>query len=148
MNFADKIKKNIKAYSLIELIIVMTVITILVGMVIPQFQGVLSRNRVKAARGVMESIRGAMEMYRANYDGYPTTTKITDLNSLYANLSPYLPITPNSAFDSFISYSTAITVGTKPTVYTLSLQAKINDTAPITASPNILEAVLNGEKIE
>lgn len=147
MTFVIKIKKN-KAYSLIELIVVMVVISILVGMVIPQYQGVLSKNRVRAARGVMESIRGAMEMYRANYDGYPATTQITGLVSLYRVLSPYLPVTPNATFKGFISYSTAIQVGTKPTCYTLSLTAKTTESSLITASPSILDATLDGDKVE
>ena len=147
MIYVIKIKNN-KAYSLIELIIVMVVISILVGMVIPQYQGVLSKNRVRAARGVMESVRGAMEMYRANYDGYPSTTQITNLNSVYSVLSPYLPVTPNATFKGFVSYSTAIQVGTKPTTYTLSLTAKTTENSPVTASPSVLDATLSGDKVE
>lgn len=141
--------KRRPGYSLIELLIVMAVLTILIGMAIPQFHQVLSRNRVRTARGVMASVRLALEMYKTNYGGYPADTQITDLNSLYNLLSPNLTRDPKTNFNSFISYETAIQGGaTKPTTYTLVVTANVSETTPITATPRTLQVVYGGELIE
>ncbi len=55
-----------RGLSIIELLVVMVILTILAGLAVTTYSGVLSRNRVKTAKNIMASYRKAMEAFKAN----------------------------------------------------------------------------------
>lgn len=64
-----KIKR--KAFTLIELMIVMAIIAILVGMVLPRFKGMRDQANVSKAQGEIRALKTAVESYRIRYNAYP-----------------------------------------------------------------------------
>lgn len=62
--------RNSKAFTLLELIIVVIVIGILVAMILPQFQTVVERGRVAKAKGALDAIRKAEGLYKTIYGSY------------------------------------------------------------------------------
>lgn len=147
-----------KGYSLIEIMVVMVILMILVGMAIPNYHGYLDRQRAKAAKLTMSTIRAALEVYNLNYEAYPCSsgcpsgslTKITDLTSLYNILSPQLGNRdPRRDFkpDGFVSYDVTPAATNRPTLYTLTLRARNSPGTLVTASPQVISAVHAGVEI-
>ncbi len=146
-----------KGYSLIELMVVMVVLMILVGMVISNYHGYLDRQRAKAAKITMSTIRAALEVYNLNYEAYPCSSgcpgsvpKITDLTSLYNMLSPQFgnrDIRHDFRPDGFVSYNVTPTTNNRPTFYTLILRARNSPGTLVTATPQVISAVHAGVEI-
>jgi prepilin-type N-terminal cleavage/methylation domain-containing protein len=140
-------KEERKGLSLIELLVVMSILAILSAMSIPNFRNYLMKSRVRVAKVAMSSIRAALEMYKARKDTYPVTNEITSLTSLYKVLSPYLPPRdPNNPFPvEFLKNSPVSYTGTTFN-YTLEIMSRAN--TPVTATAKILSGVYMGEEIQ
>lgn len=63
-----------KGFTLIELLVVMTIIAILAGLALVSYQGARKTARDGKRKADMETIRSALEMYRADNGEYPPTT--------------------------------------------------------------------------
>ena len=63
-----------KAFTLIELMIVMAIVAILVGMILPRFQGMRDQANVSKAQGEVQAIKTALESYFIRNTAYPPTT--------------------------------------------------------------------------
>lgn len=151
-----------KGLSIIELLVVMSILTILASIGVTTYSGVTSRQRVKTAKHLMASFRTALEMYKTHNGFYPYESGVLKYTDFYSALSPYLSgdyckyfkldstecgiYSPTSTFnyDSSVIDSTNLNV---PTRYTISVSANVSDPSYLTATHKALEATLNGEKI-
>lgn len=62
---------NNKAFSLVELIIVVTILGILAAMVVPTFQGHITQARETAAKDNLKVMRTQIEVYKMQHQGVP-----------------------------------------------------------------------------
>lgn len=65
-----------KGFTLIELIIVISIIVILLGILLTSFQGVKRTSRDTQRKADLEQIRAALEIYRADCSLYPPTASV------------------------------------------------------------------------
>lgn len=69
---------NRRAFTLMELMIVVAIIAILAGIAVTRFGGVLDRSREGATRGGLSSLRSALNIYYGDNSAFPAD----DLSSL------------------------------------------------------------------
>ena len=62
-----------RAFTLIELIIVVAIIAILASIAIPNFLEAQVRSKVSRAKADLRTIRTGLESYRVDFNGYPPT---------------------------------------------------------------------------
>ncbi len=105
--------KKSKAFTLIELLIVMAVIAILIAIAIPSFRGMQNEARKTKAQGDVRVIKTAIESYYKNNGNlYPD---VTNYQTTLKNASP--TIMEANLYDPFIAggstpYSYALSGGT------------------------------------
>ena len=68
-----------KAFTLVEVILVVAILGILAALVLPTFQGHAAEARVSAAKDTLRTVRSQIELYKMQHDGIPPG---------YANGSP------------------------------------------------------------
>jgi type II secretory pathway pseudopilin PulG len=85
--FKDRFKKNTAGFSMIELLVVTTIIIVLttIGLVSYQSTGVNARNGKR--RADLETVRQALVLYRIENGGYPVGT---DFSAMTSTISDYL----------------------------------------------------------
>lgn len=136
----------LKGYTLIELLIVMVILSLLAGLLIPQWYQVVDRNRVRATKGIADQIRAAMEVYKFNYTQYPDS--IADTDDLYNKLGSQFSFDFRKELspDKVVVYTTS---GAPPSDYSLSVKANVPASTPvtITVSPRALTVDCAGEAI-
>ena len=59
-------------FTLVELLVVMTILVLLAGIVAPRVMGYLGSSRLKAAKVQIESIATSLELFRLDTGRYPT----------------------------------------------------------------------------
>lgn len=69
-------------FTLLELLIVLTIIGLLVGFVAPKYFAQLGKSEVKVARAQIKAFEDALDQYRLDVGRYPTTEQ--GLNALMA----------------------------------------------------------------
>ena len=87
-----------KGYSLIELLVVISIIGILTALALVALQGAKTSGRDARRRGDLEQIRSALEIYKSDCQQYPAT--LTFGSSLTANcpdLRTYMSTVPNDS---------------------------------------------------
>jgi general secretion pathway protein G len=60
-----------KAFSLVEIIIVVTILGILAAIVLPSFQNHASKTKESAVKSNLNTIRSQLEIYKLNHGGVP-----------------------------------------------------------------------------
>lgn len=68
--------KNIKGFTLIELLVVVTIIVILSAIGMANYRPFVEKSRDSRRKSDLESIRGALELYRADEGAYPADLPI------------------------------------------------------------------------
>lgn len=157
-----------RAFSLVELIIVVVVISILAGIAVPQYRNAKQKYIVKGAMGVAESIRVALKMYSADQVAiselpfiFPHKGSLPNLDAVYSALSPYLVENPAShlgggglfiydtSCDPNASVCTAYSgiAGSDRMHYTFTVRAKDQNQTVITATRDKLWADYQGEAL-
>jgi type II secretion system protein G len=124
--------KEERGFTLIELIVVITILGILVALVVPSVAGYTDRAKVKATLADGKNLQTALLLYRAEKGDYPepatgnTTAKWTKLRQ---DLQDYiaLPATPSNY--TFQDYT--LTDG-----FTVTLKAKDKNTTTVTIKPS------------
>ena len=74
--FAQKIKQvlaNNEGFTLLELMIVITIIAIIGGFAVSKFTGVLDKTKVTAVKTDIGTFETALDAYYLNHNTYPTT---------------------------------------------------------------------------
>jgi general secretion pathway protein G len=71
---------RMRAFTLLELLVVVAIIGLLAGYVGPKFFGQLGKAEVKATRAQIDSLEKALDQYRLDVGRYPTTDQ--GLNAL------------------------------------------------------------------
>ncbi len=94
--------RRLKAFTLIELLIVILILAILMAVAMPLYLAAVSDSEVKACRSNMQSIANAEAAYKTANSTHVYTTDLTQLNS---NLGS-TPVCPSSG-----TYSVAISTG-------------------------------------
>ncbi len=87
-------------FSLIELLIVMSIIALLIGFLAPRLLGMQDRGKETAVRSTMHSIQLALEAYNMENETYPVVKNL-DLESLctnYLSAGSYVPGVPKNPF--------------------------------------------------
>ena len=91
-------------FTLVELLVVMTIIAILLGLGLVSYQGAHKSARDGRRKADLEEIRSALEMYRADESSYPTASGDVD-SALSGPLTGYLEISNDSLPDQNYYYS-------------------------------------------
>lgn len=92
-----KNKKASLAFTLVELLVVVSIMAIVVGVAVVSYTSVNRRSRDAKRRADIEQLRSALEMYRADIKGYPGIGggNWTDAANLSTDLVPgYIPTIP------------------------------------------------------
>lgn len=76
-------KKRIKGFTLVELVITIGVITILVGVATPQIIGYVNRSKIARVQMELTSLRSALQSYYSDWGEYPS--KLTALRGTEAS---------------------------------------------------------------
>ena len=72
----DKIRNRFKdGYTLIEMLVVLTIISMIVGLVGPRVLGYLGQSRVKTAKLQIESLSSALDLFYMDAGRYPTSSE-------------------------------------------------------------------------
>ena len=70
----NKIRKSVKGFTLIELMIVVAIIGILAAIAIPKFADLVTKSKESAVKGSLGSVRSAVSIYYSDTEGvFPTT---------------------------------------------------------------------------
>src|SRR5688572_949529 len=69
----SKKQTRAKAFSLIELLVVVIILGVLAAMIVPQFLGTTQEAKVSAAKANIALLESALERFNLHMDRYPTT---------------------------------------------------------------------------
>lgn len=77
-----------KAFTLVEILIVVVILGILAAIVVPQFTNATQDAQVGNLRAQIKSIQNQLELYRARNNAYPTLAQLTadSANADYAGM--------------------------------------------------------------
>ncbi len=92
------IQRFMKAFTLIELLIVVAIIGILAAIAVPNFLNAQVRAKVARAEADLRAIRTAFEMYKIDYNKYPPTNNDPENWKMLQEPVSYLPFTPYDVF--------------------------------------------------
>ncbi len=73
---------NKKGFTLVELLIVVSIIGVLTTLLMANFIGVRQRARDAQRKSDLRQIQSALELYRADQGSYPTTSSLSGPNSV------------------------------------------------------------------
>lgn len=112
MNTAEKNRGGGRAFTLIELIVVIVVLAILSGVAIPRYFDYAARARESACKGTLGAVRAAIANFYANQivtsgsGTYPTLVNIQTLGTVMQEPIPANPYN-NSATIAAATYSSS-----------------------------------------
>src|SRR6186997_2434592 len=85
-----------KAFTLIELLIVVAIIAILAAIAVPNFIEAQTRSKVSRTKADMRALATAIESYMTDYNRYPPVDRFkranVNLNSYYGATTPFLAL--------------------------------------------------------
>lgn len=91
-----------RAFTLVELLIVVIILGILAAVVIPQFSDASDDARLSSLTTNLQTIRGQIELYKIQHSAYPPTkTAFGPAMTIQAGgYGPYLQTVPNNPFNN------------------------------------------------
>lgn len=105
-------QRRTRGFTLLELLVSITIIAVLTAIGIVSYSSVNKRSRDVKRKGDLEQIRSALEMYRADNSAYPNIgTGFLDAQGLSTSLvtSGYMPAIPDDPNSTPNYYYQAIT---------------------------------------
>jgi general secretion pathway protein G len=112
--------KFTKGFTIIELLVVVTIIGVLATIGMVSYQAANQRARNGRREADIEQIRSALEMYRADTSTYPVGASMAALSPTYINPIPHDPMCPaGSCRTGFTDYSYSGTATTYRVTATL-----------------------------
>ena len=101
MNTLTTTNQNIirRGFTLIEILIVVVILGILAAVVVPQFTNAADDANDAAVRTQLQTLRGQIELYRAQIGSDPTLIGVTGWSQLIEN--DYLMVAPQNPLTSF-----------------------------------------------
>lgn len=113
-------------FTLVELLVVVSIIAILAAVGLATYTGAQKRSRDARRKADLESVRSALEMYRADNPtlGYPNATYVTLGTPLSSYLSP-LPADPRTPT---YNYAYTPTCGTGCSTYSMTATLEVTET--------------------
>ena len=98
-----------KGFTIIELLIVITVIAILIGIALPRFRGIQEEGNSAKARGELRTLQSAVESYNMHQGSLPATldelTKDTTKPNIVGSVLPTDPFKSGSNYGYAMSPS-------------------------------------------
>lgn len=101
-------RHNSKAFSLVEILLVVSILGILAALVVPHFSNATGEARKSAVSSILRTVRSQLESYRHHHGEYPTfpqmwdsmTNKTITDGTVDANgdFGPYLLQSPSNPF--------------------------------------------------
>jgi general secretion pathway protein G len=103
----DETRSNERGFTLVEMLVVITIIGLIMGLIGPRVLNYLSESKVKAAKIQMQSFASALDLFNLDVGRYPSTAEgLTALVRPTAGLAawngPYLKgnIVPNDPWNN------------------------------------------------
>jgi len=96
MNIKGQMDK--KGFTIIELLMVLTVLALLIGITIPKMRGMQQSGLIVKAKGELQTVQTAVENYNSFNGSYPS-----DIGASLINMTPQ--IISQALTDPFASYS-------------------------------------------
>ncbi len=90
----NRVRKNRRGFTLIEILIVVVILGILAAIVVPQFSNASQEATASSIRSQLQTIRGQIELYRVRNAG-ALPESFDDLITPPEGQQPYLSQTPN-----------------------------------------------------
>lgn len=111
--------KHTKGFSLVELLVVISIIAVLAAVVLPSIDAVRARGRDGKRISDINQIRLALEHYFNMYNRYPIDINVTSTNDISVNgastlwlsngILPSTPKDPNNSNYKYVSYCPSTT---------------------------------------
>ena len=91
-----------RAFTLIELMIVMAVMAILVGIALPRFKGMREEGNIAKAQGELRTLKTAVESYAIHHsNAYPASSTTPYVTYLDASCAPGPQLIASALYDPF-----------------------------------------------
>lgn len=101
-----RLRTHNRGFTLVELMIVITIIVILVSILIPNFIRARSRSQLSVCTSNLKNIASGVEMYSTDHEGrYPA--QLDKLTPNYLKAIPTCPVAGSDSYSSSFSSSTA-----------------------------------------
>jgi type II secretion system protein G len=93
--------KNIKAFSLVELLVVVAILAILSAIAVPNFIEAQTRAKISRARTDMRTLATALETYAVDHNAYPQSNFVPRFQRMIPLTTPvaYLTTIPTDPFN-------------------------------------------------
>lgn len=129
-----KKRRGAKGYTLIELMVIISVILILSALAIPAFENIADRGRRHVVKEALVEFRLAQNLYKHDYGTYAA---LADRGQLVNKLGRYVKITQllTHIYNSDLLYPVAIN---GEDGYTMTARAKDRGNTPVTVTETVI----------
>jgi len=81
------LKKNVRGFTLIEMMLVVGIIALLTAIILPKFTNLTNKAQTEALNAQIKSINTQLQLYRIDQGAFPATMT----NGAWTNLTTYWP---------------------------------------------------------
>jgi prepilin-type N-terminal cleavage/methylation domain-containing protein len=99
-----KVQRNMRGFTLVEIILVIIIIGILAAIIVPKFAGQSDNAKIAASKANLNSLRSAVRLWQSDHEGTPPTA-LSDLVPDYIRAIPEEPITPSAVVSAGVDGS-------------------------------------------
>jgi prepilin-type N-terminal cleavage/methylation domain-containing protein len=92
-----------RGFTLVELMVVVAIIALIAGIIIPNYVHARQQATVADSEATMKQIATALELYFADFETYPTGSKVNVTPTLFGGAgNSYLNATPDNAHQDYV----------------------------------------------